>query len=665
MRVKATPEQLARLRSKDGQRAVVTGAKLIDEEKRTVTLTIATETEVDRWWYREILDCTPEAVDLSRLNDGGAVRDTHYGDQIGVCEKAYVDSAARKVIADIRFSKNQRGDEIFKDVVDGIRRNSSIRYTIDEAEEEPCTDEVVCPKCGDDRKCGDRCTCGNLCECEDCERGIITYRVTKWSIIHVSMEPDGADPNAGVGRSDEEKISGSEQVFTIKQKRSSDTMQLTEQEKQALKEQLRAEVMTELNAARTEAEAKETLRKANIRAVAIDFAQSLPGVNLDREALNFISDTAKTEGDFRAFVMEKMKDPAAIRSAESNVGMSAQDVQNYSICKVIEALSTRDFSKLGVELEASNALAKKLNRSDVRGILLPGEIQARSFAPKGDRTLVVGTPANGGYTVHTEYIPQSFLEVLSNALVSARAGVSVLNGLVGNISMTRELTANTFYWVGEGSGPSASDITFGQTTMTPKTGGALAQISHQFLTQNSIGGEAYVMRKLGLAAALGSDRAVFYGTGSNYQPKGVKYQSGIGGVEGTNFDRAKALEIIRQVKAANALTLGSPQWVMDATTESILQNIAVGTAGRYLLEDGKMLGYASVDSNQIDANDLFFGVWSSVLLGYWGAPELRANEYGSGFAAGSVDVRVLLDLDVFIEYPGAISYTSGVQAGSL
>lgn len=661
MNPKKKLEQLAKLRSSEQTRAIATDIGKIDEASRTVTMTIATETVVDRGWYREILDCKPDSVDLSRLNDGAALRDTHWGDQIGVCEKAMVNTEKNTIVADVRFSKNPRPDEIFKDVVDGIRRNNSIKYTIEDAEEEPCEDMTRCESCNREVKCGDRCTCGRSCECDDCEMGMVTYRITKWSIVHISMEPDGADPNAGVGRSKEDK--GTENF--IQQKVRSSEMTLEEQK--ALKDALRAEVMAELRTSKTEDDAKEKLRKANIRAVAVDFAPQLRGINLQMEANSFVDDPAKTDADFRAFVLEKMKDPKAMRAPESELGMSGEDVAKYSISNVILALANRDFSKLGVELEASRALSKKLGKSEsANGILLPFEIQNRAFSGKdGKRDLVVGTPANGGYTVQTQYIPQSFLEVLSNALVAGRAGVNVIPGLVGNISMTRELTANNFYWVGESNGPTQSDITFGQTQMTPKTGGALTKFSHKFLIQNSVGGEAYVMRKLGLAGALGSDRAVFYGSGSANQPKGVKNQSGIGGVDGANFDRAKALEIIKQVKAANALTLGAPKWVADPTTESILANIAVGNAGKYLLEESKMLGYEFIDSNQIDANDLFFGIWESVILGYWGAPELKANEFGTGFAAGDVEVRLLLEMDVFTEYPGALSLTSGVTAGGL
>jgi hypothetical protein len=69
-----------------------------DFEKRTVQLAWASEFPVERFFgvagiAHEVLEFTSGAVDLSRLNNGGAVLvDHNFCDQVGVVEEASVDA---------------------------------------------------------------------------------------------------------------------------------------------------------------------------------------------------------------------------------------------------------------------------------------------------------------------------------------------------------------------------------------------------------------------------------------------------------------------------------------------------------------------------------------------------------------------------------------------
>ncbi|WP_299947746.1 hypothetical protein [uncultured Microbulbifer sp.] len=103
----------------------------IDQEARTVEVAFASETEeVERWYGIEVLICTPEAVDLSLLNNAAPVLDQHdRWTQVGVVDKAHVDSdhIAR---ATLRYSRGQRGDELFQDIADRIRTKVSVGYSI-------------------------------------------------------------------------------------------------------------------------------------------------------------------------------------------------------------------------------------------------------------------------------------------------------------------------------------------------------------------------------------------------------------------------------------------------------------------------------------------------------------------------------------------------------
>jgi HK97 family phage major capsid protein/HK97 family phage prohead protease len=100
----------------------------LDAKQRTCELSFSSELPVERGGYQEILSHDPADVDLSRLNDAHPLLLNHDPErQIGVVESARVD-ADKKARAVVRFSKSQLGDEIWRDVKDGIRRLVSVGY---------------------------------------------------------------------------------------------------------------------------------------------------------------------------------------------------------------------------------------------------------------------------------------------------------------------------------------------------------------------------------------------------------------------------------------------------------------------------------------------------------------------------------------------------------
>ena len=93
------------------------------------------------WWegefFIEELDMSAEAVDLSRLNNGAPLLDTHAKYELrsvlGVTERAWLDK--KQGIAQVRFSKREEVAPIVQDVADGIIRNVSVGYTIQQLEQ--------------------------------------------------------------------------------------------------------------------------------------------------------------------------------------------------------------------------------------------------------------------------------------------------------------------------------------------------------------------------------------------------------------------------------------------------------------------------------------------------------------------------------------------------
>lgn len=111
-----------------------------DRTARTVEVTFTTGADVERfdWWegrsYTERLTVSEDSVDLSRLNAGAPVLNTHssweLGDVIGVVERAWIEGGEGRAI--LRFSDREEVAGIVRDVEAGILRNISAGYWVTE-----------------------------------------------------------------------------------------------------------------------------------------------------------------------------------------------------------------------------------------------------------------------------------------------------------------------------------------------------------------------------------------------------------------------------------------------------------------------------------------------------------------------------------------------------
>jgi hypothetical protein len=100
-------------------------------QERTIELSVSSETPYFRWFGYEELDHSPEAVDLSRFNDGANVLFNHNRDDyIGIIQKAWLDGG--KLYNRILFDTHELAEKIYQSIKSGIVRNVSIGYEINE-----------------------------------------------------------------------------------------------------------------------------------------------------------------------------------------------------------------------------------------------------------------------------------------------------------------------------------------------------------------------------------------------------------------------------------------------------------------------------------------------------------------------------------------------------
>ena len=583
----------------------------IDEEARTVSLSMSSDMPVERWFGMEVLSHDPSHVDLGRLNDGAPLlMDHNTNDQIGRVETATVDGKRGQAV--VRFSKSARGSEIFNDVVDGIRQNISIGYRIHEMGIDESRSE------------GD----------------VETYVATAWQPYEVSVVSVPADNSIGISRSAE-----GEHLTTITNIRGENEM--TEEVK--TDPVVQAPVVDEAKIAR---DAMEVERKRT---------NEIDAISDQHPQLADIAKQFKNNGrsvdEFRAVALEKIATakPAKAAIDESSIGMSQKEVRQFSIVRAVNALATGDWSKAGFEREMSDAQGQKLGKQ-ATGFYLPSDVQ---------RDLTVGTATAGGHTVSTDLLSGSFIDMLRNRMTVMDLGATMMTGLNGNVAVPRQTGGATAYWVAESGAVTESAAAFDQVSMTPKTVGAFSDISRKLLLQSSIDVEAFVRNELATTLALEIDRAAINGSGSSNQPTGILNVSGIGsvvgGTNGAAPDWADIVDLESAVAVDNADN-GALNYLTNAAVRGKLLQTekASGTAQYVWGENNSLRGYNAAVSNQVPSNltkgstsgscsAIIFGNFNDLMVGMWGGLDI-ALDASTGSASGTLRVVALQDVDVAVRH---------------
>lgn len=592
----------------------------VNEEARTVSLAFSSEQPVERWFGDEVLDHSPGAVDLGRLNDGGALLVDHNPrDQVGVVEKASVD-ADKVGRAMVRFGNSQRAQEIFRDVLDGIRTKISVGYRIN---------EMVLDRKDEDKE---------------------TYRATRWTPLEVSFVSIPADASVGVGRGLDEEH---EIVVRGVEMDPVDKKPETPKEERDMPENI------DIQAVQAETRKTELARVREINALG-------EKCGCVEDARKFVEE-GKSAEDFRSFILESKWKPAGkVREVVENpeLGLTDKEKKDYSFLRAMHAAATGDWSQAGFERECSAAAEKKLNGGMRGSFVIPHDILvARDY-------LSIGlTNHTGEKTVATDLLAGSFIEMLRNRMVMRSMGARVLSGLVGDIAIPRMTGGATAYWLTEDQDTTGSIQAFDQVSLTPKTVSCMTEVTRKLLMQSSLDVEGLVRSDLATTIALELDRVAINGSGSNGQPKGILNVTGIGSVAGGDNGLAPAwshlVDLETEVAVDNA-DVGTMSYLTNTKVRGKLKKTFINTTGGDTplwgnSKDAALNGYPAYVTNQVPStltkgtstakcSAILFGNWSDLLVGMWGGLDVLVDPY-SGSKSGRIRIVMFQDCDLAVRHP--------------
>lgn len=656
---------------------------------------LSSEQPVERWFGIEILDHSPEAVNLERLADGRhpLLVNHNIDNQVGVLSRAWLDQVDRKIRVSSRFSRAPKAQEIKQDVEDNIRTLVSVGYMIDQVKEE---------KRNADGSLAVRILPGDVFEREMRQKHgehfervltvsdrepdkIPVYRIIRWTPFEASIVSVPADITVGKGRS-VAPVTVTQEVIT----ESLTMVRTIADQSPALSAATREEAMPEVSPAAPVAPAVSPAAPVvtpNATVIEAQRAEVVREMEKNRVRgienlckLNQLDDKYKDYWIRSGMSLDQVSDDMLRIMEErgrnnpqsvSRLGLSDRETREFSLCRAINACSTNDWNLAPFELECSRAIAKAANRMpDPKKFFIPYEVQARQHETSIERLaallmkrdLTVATAGAGGYLVGAQNV--SFIELLRNKSVVFNMGAVRLSGLRDNVTIPKHsATGSTTWLANEAAQLSEVNQTFVQVSLTPKTVGGYTEISRQLLLQSNPSIEGIVSADLATIVALDIDLKALNGSGASGQPTGILNTAGIGSVTGTSLDYADIVEFQTDVFAGNALS-GNAGYVTTGAVAGLLKGRVKFTStaspiweGR--LEEGLVDGYRAMASNQMPSATMIFGDFAQLIVAEWGVLEVEANPYAD-FKAGIVGVRAIASIDIGVRYPTAFSAASSI-----
>lgn len=579
------------------RRATDLDARSIDEKKRTVSIAVSSELAVARSFGNEILVHESGAIDMAFLASGRAplLLDHDMEKQIGVIES--VELSADKVLrAKVRFGRSALAQEVFQDVVDGIRSNVSVGYRVNKMERSPMEKD--------------------------------TYLVRSWSPLEVSVVSIPADPSVGVGRS----AAALEPKPTVEP---------------SIKKEVEMTDQVNLDAVRAEA-AEAAARNA---AAIIDL-----GVRHNkRDIADAAIKAGKSIEQFRGELLEVIGNDKPLEN--SDIGLTKKEVRNFSIVRAIASLANPTDRRLreaaAFEFEASEAAAQRYGRS-AQGVMVPVDVlgvwKQRDLNTSDDNELVATNLLAG------EFI--DVLRNSVSVMAAGARMLPGLVGNVAIPKKTAASSGGWIST--EGGAASESEPTFGTVNLAPKNIGAFTDMTRQLILQSTPAVEALVRDDLTQALALAIDKGALEGSGSSGQPTGILNTSGVNkptsfAAAVPTFAEMVALETA--VAEDNAL-MGNLAYITDAATYGGLKTKAKDAgSGLFVIENGQANGYNVIRSQQATAGNVYFGNFSDLLIGMWAGLDILVDPYTAS-SSGTVRVRAIQTVDVAVRNAVSFAYNN-------
>ncbi|ENK1869709.1 phage major capsid protein [Escherichia coli] len=609
----------------------------------------------------EILVHTPEAVDLSRLNNNAPLLFNHnFDNHIGVVCNARID-ADNVGRALVKFSKHGAlANDIRNKVIEGTMEKISVGYDIKEYHIDYAKGQLI---------------------------------VTKWAPFEISFVTVPADDSVGLNRSlntitvnlEAKRDMTKEQIEEIKEEQESAPVEETPVEENKEPEVEKTQ----------ERQVEENKEDENLE----DGKDAKHPESVDDDS-STVRETEEVKEEREAAPVEEEKtEEVAERSEEDEEEIRAIARElNINDEELERALAVKDMTPEAFRTKALNNITnaqrnneqqikdskmeKTFDLNNVIRSLVDGEAlgahEAEFSAMAATATMQRGRAARGGsvfvptaamraaadgntkatLTAVTDekLLNDSYVAMLLPESVLGRLGVKVLSGLTSPTAIPK-MTASSvesFGFVDENGAAPEGKAEFANVKMAPKTFAGGNPISRASL-KTVPGIATLITDHINQAVRIKLEQLILSDKENARGPAGVIKQL----VDAGRVEKKAAFSYKDFLKEIAKLTdAGVPaqaiKFAMSGATAAELESTLKdnGVSG-YIIENGKLAGYDVVTSGVIPVDHIVLGSFDAITIGEWGGLELDIDD--TTYRAQSAIVpRIWVDLDYVVTQPEAL-----------
>lgn len=555
----------------------------IDVENRTIEIAFASETPVKRDFgegigvLNEILKCTPDSVNLTRMLNGAPLLIEHdFTRHVGIVLDARVDSD-NVCRATVKLSSIQEAETIFTMIQEGIRTKISVGYNIESYHIE-----------------GE-----NLI-------------VDLWSPYEVSSVSVPADDYVGVSRSlntNEIQLSEGEQMDIENQQEELRTDDVVEQIEEEVKESTESDEHVEVQESSEAVEETKTVEVQGSTEIVEVEAQERAALNKGESdeirirELTAIAELFKVDGSEAiksGVTVEQFKQEVQTRSLNKETNLINKDVNNMNknvIGELIRSINDDNFDSVKAELEKGQ----------------------RGFKMDFSRALATDTQTAAG-TVKTVYA-DSYLTALLAQSILGSLNPTIYSGLAyrGVLSIPR-LTGLTpaapgnFKFYEEGDAVEDTIANFDSIKLSPKMFAGAVPVTKQLMLSSDTAA-TFVQDALIRYAANGLESKIFDSLQSTIP---VVTTAAIGKM--TEADVQKAIEALgtANVDVRSCVAVMHPSTLAKLRQTAVLNNTSAVTMveghrfDMWLNDEVRV-----VESTFVDVDSVIIGDFRNLIIANW------------------------------------------------
>lgn len=609
----------------------------------------------------EILVHTPEAVDLSRLNNNAPLLFNHnFDNHIGVVCNARID-ADKVGRATVRFSKHGTlANDIRNKVIEGTMEKISVGYDIKEYHIDYTKGQLIVTKFvpfelsfvtvpADDSVGLNRSLntiTVNLGAKRDMTKEQIEEIKEEQESAQVEETPVEENKEPKVEETQERQVEENEENENLEDGKDAEHPESVDDDSSTVREA--EEVKEEREAAPVEEEKIEEVAERS-EEDELEIREIARELNINDEELErALAVKDMTPEAFRTKALNNITN--AQRNNEQQIKDSKME-KTFDLNNVIRSLV--DGEALGAneaEFSAMAATATMQRGRAARGGSVFVPTAAMRAAADGN------TKATLTAVTDEKLLNDSYVAMLMPESVLGRLGVKVLSGLTSPTAIPK-MTASSvesFGFVDENGAAPEGKAEFANVKMAPKTFAGGNPISRASL-KTVPGIATLITDHINQAVRIKLEQLILSDKENARGPAGVIKQL----VDAGRVEKKAAFSYKDFLKEIAKLTdAGVPaqaiKFAMSGATAAELESTLKdnGVSG-YIIENGKLAGYDVVTSGVIPVDHIVLGSFDAITIGEWGGLELDIDD--TTYRAQSAIVpRIWVDLDYVVTQPEAL-----------